>query len=117
MAKRITKRSKSDTPEKAPAKGSSGEPLDEMETDDEEPGVIELFDDGDDTAQSMFEQLEEMGIQLPVDEDGPFMLDDEDEDELDEEFDETKLEAVGMADDPVRMYLKEIGQVQLLNPN
>lgn len=41
-------------------------------------------------------------------------LDDLDEEELDED---TGLETATLADDPVRMYLKEIGQVPLLDTN
>ena len=49
-------------------------------------------------------------------------LDDPDEEELDDvdddDFDEdNSLDNLPIADDPVRMYLKEIGQVPLLDPN
>ena len=50
-------------------------------------------------------------------------LDDPDEDDLDdldddiEDEEDTSLEVMTMADDPVRMYLKEIGQVPLLDTN
>jgi len=48
-------------------------------------------------------------------------LDEPDEDDLDELEDdledETSLETLTLADDPVRMYLKEIGQVPLLDTN
>ena len=45
---------------------------------------------------------------------------DDDLDDLDEDFDDEEdsgLEAMTLADDPVRMYLKEIGQVPLLDTN
>ncbi|TVR20797.1 MAG: RNA polymerase sigma factor RpoD [Anaerolineaceae bacterium] len=46
--------------------------------------------------------------------------DEEEEDEEEEDEDainERRLDAISMADDPVRMYLKEIGQVPLLDTN
>ncbi|GAB4519549.1 MAG: hypothetical protein OHK0046_28600 [Anaerolineae bacterium] len=48
-------------------------------------------------------------------------LDEPDEDDLEEIDDDlmesTRLDAISVADDPVRMYLKEIGQVPLLDTN
>jgi RNA polymerase primary sigma factor len=118
MAKRPNKKTteESPTPENLLAKAQRDKQLDESE-------VLALFEDpeGDD-AQAMFDQLEEMGIDVVSDpaEAGQFLLE-PDEEELEEvegeEFDETRLDGVSLADDPVRMYLKEIGQVQLLDPN
>lgn len=74
---------------------------DEIEDDD---GLFEAlsFKDDDDSADLM-------------------LSDEPDEDELgdlDEGFSEnSKLDSLPLADDPVRMYLKEIGQVPLLDTN
>jgi RNA polymerase primary sigma factor len=43
--------------------------------------------------------------------------DDDDDEEDDDDDDSTRVETISMADDPVRMYLKEIGQVPLLDSN
>ncbi len=52
----------------------------------------------------------------PLEEDEP---DEEELEEIDEEslVEDTSLDTVSLADDPVRMYLKEIGQVTLLDGN
>ena len=66
-----------------------------------------------------FEEFEEDDDEIVTDD----MSDDEpDEDELEEiedgSLDDTSgLETISLADDPVRMYLKEIGQVPLLDAN
>jgi RNA polymerase primary sigma factor len=46
-------------------------------------------------------------------------LDDDDLEDLEDDslFDEGRLDGLSLADDPVRMYLKEIGQVPLLDTN
>jgi RNA polymerase primary sigma factor len=67
------------------------------ELDDETNDLSDDFDFDDD---------------LPVDNDDIEGL--EDDDELD---DDKRYDAISMADDPVRMYLKEIGQVHLLDTN
>ncbi len=96
-----------------------------------ESEVLALFDDPDsDEVQSVFDQLEEMGVEILVDEGEALDLDadegadidlaDLDEHELDgisHDVDLARLETSILADDPVRMYLKEIGQVQLLDPD
>ena len=58
------------------------------------------------------------------DDSSDFLGDEASDDFDDEEFDEEELisesislDAAALADDPVRMYLKEIGQVPLLNTN
>jgi len=96
------------------AKGQPEEQLDESE-------VLALFDDNDD-AHNMLDELEDMGIDLVGENGDPhaFLMepDDEDLEEVeDDNFDEARLDGVSLADDPVRMYLKEIGQVHLLDPN
>ena len=76
----------------------------------------------------LFEMLEQMGIEIAVEEeDDPLaevpLIDVEDpdlaeiQDIPDEEVPDTNTLAKGLAiDDPVRMYLKEIGKVDLLSP-
>ena len=77
----------------------------------------------------LFEMLEQMGIEIAVEEeDDPLaevpLIDVEDpdlaeiQDIPDEEVPDTNTLAEGLAiDDPVRMYLKEIGKVDLLSPD
>jgi RNA polymerase primary sigma factor len=118
MAKRPGRKHNEESPESSEdslPKGQHEEQLDE-------PEVLTLFDDPDaDDPQGMFDQLEEMGIDVSDSvEPNPFTLglDDEELEEVEEEnVEEARLEGLPMADDPVRMYLKEIGQVQLLDPN
>jgi RNA polymerase primary sigma factor len=117
MAKRPQKQSQDDPSEDALTTPQREKPTDEAETE-----VIELFEDPDsDNPQTMYEQLEEMGIEVVSDggEEDSFVVDsDDDADESEEEVvDDSRMDTIGMADDPVRMYLKEIGQVQLLDPN
>src|SRR5947209_8553201 len=116
MAKRPIKKSGENSP--SPDSVMANEPQDNQL---DEPEVLEIFEDDGDDSQDMLEQLEEMGIDLASDNDASHFLvepDDDDLEEVEEEgFDEPRLEGVPMADDPVRMYLKEIGQVQLLDPN
>jgi RNA polymerase primary sigma factor len=49
---------------------------------------------------------------------GAALLADDDLEDLDEDglLDDSRLDVVALSDDPVRMYLKEIGQVPLLSP-
>ncbi len=96
-----------------------------------ESEVLALFDDPDcEEAQALFDQLEEMGVEILIDErsaldlDEPLVpdldaseLDVHDLETLDNGLDVARLEPSVLADDPVRMYLKEIGQVQLLDPD
>jgi RNA polymerase primary sigma factor len=53
--------------------------------------------------------------ELPGDEPDVEDLDDDEAEEI--EAESRRMDAVALADDPVRMYLKEIGQVPLLNTN
>ena len=96
-----------------------------------ESEILALFDDPDsEEAQAVFDQLEELGIEILIDEhsaldlDEPLVpdlesgeLDTRDLESLDNGVDIVRLEPSVLADDPVRMYLKEIGQVQLLDPD
>jgi RNA polymerase primary sigma factor len=88
-----------------------------------ESEVLALFDDPDsDEAQAMLEQLEDMGIEIITDPHAAFELNGADSSDLDLDAAEDgaefpRVDATTLADDPVRMYLKEIGQVQLLDPD
>ncbi|HEX3053478.1 MAG TPA: RNA polymerase sigma factor RpoD [Aggregatilineaceae bacterium] len=109
------------------AKGRRDKQLDERE-------VLALFEDPDsEEAQALFEQLEELGVEIISNDtgaDADDALDDaSDFDGADGDFDSdlegdlegdlnvARVDAAALADDPVRMYLKEIGQVQLLDPD
>jgi RNA polymerase primary sigma factor len=106
--------------EKLLAKAKVAKQLDEAD-------ILDVLDNLDgDVVQKFYDQLEELGVEILVDEEdsGPDTLVDEPAEEELEEIEEEGLasEPVGLvspelADDPVRMYLKEIGQVQLLNSN
>ncbi len=111
------------TAESLIAKGRRQKQLNESE-------VLALFDDPDsDEAQALLDRLEEMGVEIISDshDDAAFAsdLDDADDGDLDlngfdngdHGLDFARIEAGALADDPVRMYLKEIGQVQLLDPD
>jgi RNA polymerase primary sigma factor len=93
----------------------------------EHEAEMNVNDDHDET-EDMAENFELDDEDLAVDDDG---LDDLPEDEPDDEdlldvdldvdddglLENSRLESASLADDPVRMYLKEIGQVPLLNTN
>lgn len=111
------------TVEELIAKGRRERQLDESE-------VLALFDDPDsDEAQALFDQLEELGVEIISDShDSTYALDadDPEDNDLDDvngfegvenDLEIARIEANALADDPVRMYLKEIGQVQLLDPD
>jgi RNA polymerase primary sigma factor len=91
----------------------------------EESEVLALFEDPDSAeARALFDQLEELGVEIISDSHEPgFGLDHDDALDVDLDLgddraaESSRVEAGSMADDPVRMYLKEIGQVQLLDPN
>src|SRR5258708_11204337 len=127
MTKRPNKKTRAELPSKLPAKEVVAPKADrekDVDTEkdmDEETEVLDLFEDPDaDNPHSMYEQLEEMGIALQSETgDGLFIEPDEDDlEEVEEEgIDESRMDGAGLADDPVRMYLKEIGQVQLLDSN
>jgi RNA polymerase primary sigma factor len=83
--------------------------MEEMEFDDEE----ELDLDSDDSG--VFVNIKDSDDILMVDGPDEDDLEDIDDDELLAES--LRLDSVALADDPVRMYLKEIGQVTLLDTN
>lgn len=108
-------------------KGRRTKQLDESE-------VLSIFDDPEgEQAQHFMEQLEAEQIEVIFSDEDELEVDDLDDlDDLDIEPDEDDLEiedddadddldelplrgTAGISDDPVRMYLKEIGQVDLLN--
>jgi RNA polymerase primary sigma factor len=103
-------------------KGRREKQLDENE-------ILALFDDPDsDEAQAVFDQLDELGVEIMAGEHVSDFDTDAEANELDlHELDNNnsdhdtsgvpRLEVAALADDPVRMYLKEIGQVQLLDPD
>ncbi|MBN1202717.1 MAG: RNA polymerase sigma factor RpoD [Anaerolineae bacterium] len=107
------------TVEQLLAKGRRNKRIDENE-------VLELFDEPDcEEAQALFEQLEALGVEIISDnQNSSYTLDiNEPNDAFNEtessenETGATRVDSSALADDPVRMYLKEIGQVQLLDPN
>ncbi|MBI5959247.1 MAG: RNA polymerase sigma factor RpoD [Chloroflexi bacterium] len=108
------------TVEELLAKGRREKQINESE-------VLALFEDPDsDEAQAVFDQLEQLGVEIMSENNAGYGYDADDNDEADvdvdlespeENLNIARLEVVSMADDPVRMYLKEIGQVQLLDPD
>jgi len=81
--------------------------------------AINAFNAGDasEADDELIRKLKDLSQDLVDDEDVDF---DEEEDNVDDDSDEdfdSELAEMANADDPVRMYLKEIGQVPLLNSN
>ncbi len=98
---------------------------DELRSSQEEPKVqVEDMDGDFDLEDEMIEDDDPLfdSVDFKGDTDGDSLLDEPDEDDL-EDFDDDlmsdslALDASALADDPVRMYLKEIGQVPLLDTN
>ncbi|MBE7511439.1 MAG: RNA polymerase sigma factor RpoD [Anaerolineales bacterium] len=82
------------------------------------PPILSYFEDETDERQSMLQQLEEMGISVTGELGEPAALLAELDDDLDEDdLEEAAVDSGILSDDPVRMYLKEIGQVGLLEPD
>jgi RNA polymerase primary sigma factor len=121
MAKRATKRQRMtdyfDEPSVQAADVSdSGHMPSDMEAD-----YVDSYED--ESPRSVIEELREAGInptstaEFKV----PVIFSDADEDDFepldDADLDEVRLDGALSADDTVRMYLKEIGQVPLLDPN
>src|SRR5512145_1848773 len=96
-------------------KGRREKQLDENE-------VLALFEDPDsEEAQALFDQLEEMGVEI-ISHDTGYESDDSDFDingldGVDNDLDLGRIDVVSLDNDPVRQYLKEIGQVRLLDPD
>lgn len=102
--------------ERAPKKINVGGGADEFEIEDDD-----IEDDDDD--EPIRPARSRKGGSGPATDTAELLaaMDDPDEDDLedfDEDFEEDDaFEALSLADDPVRMYLKEIGQVPLLDSN
>jgi RNA polymerase primary sigma factor len=80
--------------------------------------ILALFDDPEeDDALAFMEELKENDIEIIADDDDDDDDDNGDDDNGDDDngFEATPREPSVVSDDPVRMYLKEIGQVELLN--
>ena len=119
MTKRPIKKPQEDEADEG-AEANNG-PTNMTEGQGDDADVLPIFEDSDD-GQSLFEQLEEAGIDLTADgalEHFPIEPDEEDLEEIEEEglLDPSIIDGASLADDPVRLYLKEIGQVPLLDPN
>lgn len=87
--------------------------------DSEEPtGELEFEDDLDDELTDD-EDAFDTGLALKYDDNLDLLSEEEDLEDLDDSLfaDTSKFDSAALADDPVRMYLKEIGQVQLLDTN
>jgi len=121
MAQQAHKKNEQEALKALIEKGRREKQLDESE-------VLGLFEDPDSAeARALLEELEALGVEIITDNHEPsFGLEQDDsiESELDlSDYDAegsgetTRVESGALADDPVRMYLKEIGQVQLLDPN
>lgn len=81
---------------------------------------IDDFDNGDDDDDFLPAGLKDLPDDVLPEEPDDVFLDVDDDDELgDDDFEEEEDDFTGVApaDDPVRMYLKEIGQVPLLDTN
>ena len=86
--------------------------------------TLEEIDLSSDEIDEIYQKLEDKGIEVMGDKDDDLLLDDELEDSLDEDEDddisiELKKDDLSVpkginVDDPVRMYLKEIGKISLL---
>jgi len=80
---------------------------------------LSVFDQDSDQIDEYFEYLSDQGVEVVnEDQDGPLLLDDEEkisdtEEEFD--FDDLSIPPGVKINDPVRMYLKEIGRVPLLS--
>lgn len=73
--------------------------------------------DASDYPSDLDDEMNDLTNDFDFDDDLP--VDADELEELDEELDDDdkRYDTISMADDPVRMYLKEIGQVQLLDTN
>ncbi len=89
-----------------------------VSTDDAEAvtvGYDDELDEVDDGDDALYDSAEVKDEELDL-----VIVEEDDLDEFDDDLalsETARLESYGMADDPVRMYLKEIGQVPLLDSN
>ncbi len=108
MAKRPTKKQEEKTPRAHPVQTDDGDDSEEMDVETLSAPMPE----------ALSESFDDMGINIPPEErEGMEFEDDADDFDGEAELDETALEVGGLTDDPVRMYLKEIGLVPLLDQN
>jgi RNA polymerase primary sigma factor len=117
MAKRPIKKPQTDDPHEAAETRVAAHAPTDLHDEDVVPILEEAEDD-----QNLYDQLEELGIDVPSNAELDRFVaepDEEDLEEIEEEglLDESILDGASLADDPVRLYLKEIGQVSLLSPN
>jgi RNA polymerase primary sigma factor len=101
-----------DSPRKAESSKAEG-----IDHEDADFGEVDFVEDADD-----FGEEDDPVLETPVKEEDLVdlsLLDDEEPYELDEErlVESLRADREALSDDPVRMYLKEIGQVPLLDPN
>ena len=77
---------------------------------------LEELDLDTDQIDEVYQSLEEMGIDIIGDKDDDILIDkdDKDDEEIDIEKEDLSVPRGISVDDPVRMYLKEIGKVSLL---
>ncbi|MGB1285292.1 MAG: RNA polymerase sigma factor RpoD [Aggregatilineales bacterium] len=80
--------------------------------EDDIRNAINSFNSGKDD-ENLLNKLSDLSDEM----DDEFNEDDISEDDDSDEEDDARYQVAGPADDPVRMYLKEIGQVPLLNSN
>ncbi|MBI5666670.1 MAG: RNA polymerase sigma factor RpoD [Chloroflexi bacterium] len=107
----MTKKRKPTREELRPSQEAPKEPVEDME------GELDLEDEITEDDDILFDPMDFKGG-----DDGDLLLDEPDEDDLEDLDDDLvndslALDASALADDPVRMYLKEIGQVPLLDTN
>ncbi|MGF7058720.1 RNA polymerase sigma factor RpoD [Brassicibacter mesophilus] len=78
--------------------------------------TLEEIDMDTDQIDEVYQNLEDMGIDIVGDKDDDILIDKDDEDDvIDIEKEDLSVPKGISVDDPVRMYLKEIGKVPLLN--
>lgn len=77
--------------------------------------ALEEMDLSPDQIDDVYQSLENIGIDIVGDKDEEILLADDDEEEIDVKEEDLSVPKGISVDDPVRMYLKEIGKVPLLS--
>lgn len=77
--------------------------------------ALEEMDLNPDQIDDVYQSLENIGIDIVGDKDEEILLGNDDEEEIDVKEEDLSVPKGISVDDPVRMYLKEIGKVPLLN--